>query len=371
VNDDEITTILPLDLGASAWAIRREVLPRLLETHRVTMASRAGTMTAAVPRAASRSAGVRAGGSIAVLPLSGVISPRGSWLSMLFGGSGGGLQGFRESFREALASPDVGAIVIDVDSPGGIISLVPETAAEIREARGTKPIIAVADCQAASAAYWLAAQADEVVITPSGRVGSIGVYMLHEDWSKFNEEFGVDVTFISAGRYKVDGNSEEPLSESAKADWQENVDTLYSLFVAEVAAGRGTTSELVQANYGEGRMFFADAAVAAGLADRVDTIEGVIGRLLEPGSSGSASSAANIGRAAILAIPIPAASGEDQPRCPSCGRFLEDGETCKNCNPDPDDDESGEDDESDEDENDEPDAMNTADRAARAEVLLS
>jgi hypothetical protein len=93
------------------------------------------------------------GGYVAVIPLTGLITARGSFLSMLFGG-GGGLLDFRDSFREALNSPEVSAIVLDVDSPGGYVDLVPETAEEIYEARGEKPIVAVANTMAASAAYW-------------------------------------------------------------------------------------------------------------------------------------------------------------------------------------------------------------------------
>jgi signal peptide peptidase SppA len=237
-----------------------------------------------------------------VIPLTGVLTPRYSFLSYLFGG-GGGLVDFRDAFREALNSPDVGAIVLDVDSPGGLIDLVPETAAEIRDARGTKPIVAVANTMAASGAYWIAAQADELVVTPSGSVGSIGVYMVHEDWSGFNEQQGIQPTYISAGKYKTEGNPDEPLSDEARADWQQEVDDLYAMFVADVAAGRGVTAEQVRDGYGEGRTLLADRALAAGMVDRVDTIETVIGALLVPGSTGGA--AARAGRASDRAAAAP------------------------------------------------------------------
>jgi signal peptide peptidase SppA len=355
------------DLGSSIWAIRREALTRVMREARRAML--AHSMPQANRPRAARPSSVRAGGSVAVIPLCGIITPRGSWISRLFGGGEGGLQGFRASFREAMGSPDVGAIVIDVDSPGGVIDLVPETAAEIRDARGTKPIIAVANCTAASAAYWIASQADELVCTPSGDVGSIGVYMLHEDWSKFNEEIGVDPTFVSAGRYKTDGNPEEPLSESALADWQNAVDTLYAMFVNEVAAGRGVSADDVTANYGEGRMFFADAALEAGLVDRVDTLEAVIGGLLTPGATGP--SAAQTGRAALASVPTSQAGEDDeeeQPRCPNCGRFLGTGQTeCPDCDPDQDEDDG---DDEEEDDDAEPEAMSREQRRAAADVLL-
>jgi signal peptide peptidase SppA len=323
--DDAVdTTLPPLTLGRSLWAVRDEVLPRLIEAHRVSdhrglqrLAMRA---TAATPKAARRTTGTRAGGAVAVIPLTGVLTPRYSFLSYLFGG-GGGLVDFREAFREALNSPDVGAIVLDVDSPGGLIDLVPETAAEIRDARGTKPIVAVANTMAASGAYWIAAQADELVVTPSGSVGSVGVYMVHEDWSGWNEQQGIQPTYISAGRFKTEGNPDEPLSDEARADWQQEVDDLYAMFVADIAAGRNVTADVVQAQYGEGRTLIADRALAAGMVDRIDTIETVIGALLAPGSTGTA--AARAGRASIVrparaeVTPPPAGAETDPPAPPA------------------------------------------------------
>jgi signal peptide peptidase SppA len=322
--DDELNPISPLHLGSSAWAIRRDALPTIIEAHRSAL--RLGREVVAetiAPRAAVGRATQRAGGSVAVIPLCGVITPRGSFLARLFG-AGGGLQEFRESFRQALVDPDVGAIVIDVDSPGGTIALLPETAQEMRDARGTKPIIAVANTTAASAAYWLAAQADEVVASPSAVVGSVGVYMVHEDWSKYNEELGVDPTYISAGRYKTDGNPDEPLSDTAQVEWQEEVDLLYTMFVKDLAAGRGASTQAIEADFGEGRCLRPAQALEAGMIDRIDTIEAVIGGLLEPGSSGSRSASA--GRLALTApvdhapvasvVPVAEPSASQEPEAP-------------------------------------------------------
>jgi signal peptide peptidase SppA len=217
---------------------------------------------------------------VAVVPLTGVITPRGSLLSLLFGGGPGGLEGFRSQFREAVHDPEVGAVVLDVDSPGGLVKLVPETAAEIRGARGAKPIVAQVNTLAASAAYWLAAQADEIVMTPSGQAGSIGVYMLHEDWSGANAKAGVDPTFIYAGKYKVEGNPEEALSDEGKAHWQSEADDIYAMFVSDVAQGRGTLEATVRNSYGEGRTLLGERALSAGLVDRLDTLHGTVSRLL-------------------------------------------------------------------------------------------
>jgi signal peptide peptidase SppA len=284
--DEPVDNSMPLTLGRSVWAIRDDALPRLIEAHRAggrTLERLALRASAATPKAARRQAAARAGGAVAVIPLTGVITPRGSFLSFLFGGGGGGLVDFRETFRQAVSDPDVGAIVLDVDSPGGLIDLVPETADEIRAARGDKPIIAVANTMAASAAYWIASQADELVVTPSGDVGSVGVYMVHEDWSGWNQNQGIIPTYISAGEYKTEGNPDEPLSDEARAEWQQEVDDLYAMFVGAVAAGRGVSEAAVRDGYGEGRTLLAERALAAGMVDRVDTIENVISGLLASG----------------------------------------------------------------------------------------
>jgi capsid assembly protease len=267
-------------LADPALAIRREVLDRI-----VAIARSDAPVVATVPSAEAeaalgrgpRSRNVRAG--VAVVPLQGIITPQGSWLSLLFGGGPGGLQGFRQELREAVNDDDVDAIVLDVHSPGGQIGLVPETAAELRAARGTKPIVAVANTMTASAAYWIAAQADEVVVTPSGFLGSIGVYLVHEDWSGWNAEAGIAPTYIYAGRYKVEANMDEPLGATARAALQAEVDYLYGLFVADVAAGRGVDEATVRSGYGEARVLPAEPAVAADLGDRVATIDDVITEL--------------------------------------------------------------------------------------------
>lgn len=225
-----------------------------------------------------------AGPRVEVLGIRGVITPQPSFLSMLFGG-GGGLSDFARDFQSAVQDEDVSAIVLDIDSPGGLVDLVPETAKLIRDARGAKPIVAVADTRAASAAYWLGAQAEEFVVSPSGDVGSIGVYMTHEDWSVFNEKTGVDVNYISAGKYKTEGNPDEPLSDEAEKHLQAMVDDTYALFVGDVAAGRGVSEADVRKGYGEGRVLTATHALEAGMVDGIETLDSVVSRLATGGAT--------------------------------------------------------------------------------------
>lgn len=221
--------------------------------------------------------GGRQSGTVAVIPVYGPISQRQNMMSASSGGTS--IEGLTADFRSAMADPQVDGIVLEVDSPGGTVDLVDELAAEIRAARGTKPIVAVANVMAASAAYWIASACDEIVVTPSGYVGSIGVFTAHEDLSAQAEMDGVKVTLIAAGKYKTEANPWEPLSPDAQANLQDQVDQVYATFVSAVAKGRGAPIDTVRTAYGQGRVLLAKDALAAGMVDRIDTLDNTIRRV--------------------------------------------------------------------------------------------
>jgi signal peptide peptidase SppA len=222
--------------------------------------------------------------SVEVIPLKGVLRPTPSILSLLFGGGGGGLLSFRSALAKAAANDKVEAIVMDVNSPGGFVDLIPEVAADIRAARAQKPVVAVANTTAGSAAYWLASQASQLVVSPSGEVGSIGVYQIHEDLSGMLAKEGVNVTIVRAGKYKIEGHPFGPLSEDATAAMQSDVNDYYDMFTSDVAKGRGVTQDEVKSGYGEGRMALAKRAVKLGLADKVEQLSDTVKRLSHPGA---------------------------------------------------------------------------------------
>lgn len=209
---------------------------------------------------------------IAVIPIYGAIDQR----PHSFGTS---VLRTDERFSWAIKNPNVGGILLDIASPGGVVDGVPELADKILAARGQKPIVAVANSLTASAAYWIAASADEIVVTPSGEVGSIGVYMLHEDWSKNLEQEGIRLTAIKAGKFKVEGAPWSPLEEETLAFYQARVDEIYGWFVKHVAKARGDTPAAVRSGYGEGRVLGAKQAVDAKLADRVATFDETLERM--------------------------------------------------------------------------------------------
>jgi capsid assembly protease len=211
----------------------------------------------------------QAAGGVAVVPIYGPIFPRANLMTDMSGATD--LADARAAFRAALAA--------DEDSPGGVVSGIPEFADEVRAASGEKPIVAIANASAFSAAYWIGSAADELVVTPSGEVGSIGVWTAHTDWSRFDEMKGVKTTLISAGKFKVEGNPYEPLSEEAHAAIQADVDGYHEMFIAAVAKGRGVKPSEVRAGYGEGRTVVAKAALEQGMVDRIETFDQVVARL--------------------------------------------------------------------------------------------
>lgn len=215
--------------------------------------------------------------SVAVIPVYGTIAHRMGMFDDMSGGTS--CESITKQFRAALADDSVKTIVLDVDSPGGTVTGVPELAAEIYAARATKPIIAVANGMAASAAYWIASAASKIVVTPSGEVGSIGVYQMHQDVSAALEKQGVKITFVKAGKHKAEGNPYEPLSDDAKADMQDGVDKFYAMFTRGVAGGRGVSLDKVLSDFGQGRMLLAEDAVKVGMADEVGTLDDVLAGL--------------------------------------------------------------------------------------------
>lgn len=229
--------------------------------------------------------------SVAVLPLFGVIFPRANMVNDISGPGGTSAERFGQNFSKLLADPGVDAIVIDINSPGGQVGGIQELSQKIFDARGSKPIIAVTNPLTASAAYWIGTAADELVVTPSGEVGSIGVFAVHEDISAALAQDGIKMSIISAGKYKVEANQYQPLSEEARAAIQADVDGYYNSFINDVARNRGVSPDVVRNGFGEGRVVSAPEAVNLGMADRMGTLEDVVNGLLNSNvSSGTSTS---------------------------------------------------------------------------------
>lgn len=215
-------------------------------------------------------------GNIGLLPIQGVIGEKMNMLDEVSGGTSTELLG--RQFRALLNDPGIEAIIMDVNSPGGVARSIEELAQEIYDARGIKPIVAQINTCAASAAYWLAVQADEVIVTPSGQAGSIGIYVVHEDISRMLDMEGITETPIYSGENKVLGNEYEPLSDQARAVAQKRVDALAAVFTRDVARGRGVTPDVVNARFGQGLTFDAPELLSLGMVDRIATMSETLSR---------------------------------------------------------------------------------------------
>ena len=206
---------------------------------------------------------------IAVIPIHGSLVKRSLGME-----AASGLTSYGEiaaMLDAALADPHVSGILLDVDSPGGEASGSFELARRVREVAAMKPVWAVANDAAYSAAYAIAASAQRLFVTETGGVGSIGVIALHVDQSVKDAKDGYRFTAITAGAHKNDYSPHEPLSDTAKSELQGEVDRLYSIFTEHVAAMRDLDVDAVRAT--EAGLFFGSNAVAQGLADGLQTLE--------------------------------------------------------------------------------------------------
>lgn len=178
-----------------------------------------------------------------------------------------GYDGIRQNFMTAMADPDVKAIMLDIDSPGGEVSGCFDLVDAIFKARGKKPVWSILNESAYSAAYAIASAADRIVVPRTGGVGSIGVIWMHMDWSKALTSAGFKVTFITYGDLKADGHPEIPLSEDARKRFQDDITTMGELFVSTVARNRNISAKAVRDT--QAATYLGAAGVSRGLADEV------------------------------------------------------------------------------------------------------
>ena len=233
-------------------------------------------------------------GSVEIIPVQGVIAQKMNLFSDISGGTSTEL--LAQQIQRAVDDSQVQTILLDIDSPGGSVFGVLELCDFMLQARAKKRIVALASPYAASAAYWIAASASEIVVAPSGMVGSIGVLMTHTEYTKAFEMQGIKTTIIRAGKYKVETNPYEPLNDDARAHLQAQCDEYYEMFVKGVASGRGVDPRTVRSSFGQGRMVMAAEAKTLGMADRLGTLDSTLGRLLMRGAreTGGKSAAATV-----------------------------------------------------------------------------
>lgn len=219
-------------------------------------------------------------GGVAVVPIQGLMVKRtrvfSGWFSSM---TIAGTDHWADVIEDLTQRADVQNIVLDIDSGGGQVAGTERLADAVWRARQSgKWVVAVANEFAASAALWVASQANYVTVPRSGTIGSLGVYTLHFDDTRFlSEQFGIEKSVIHRGKYKA--VDERPLDDDSRADLQRFVDAKYSVFVDAVARGRGVKADEVVNKWGDSRLFSGAEAVANGLADAHGTLQEVISSL--------------------------------------------------------------------------------------------
>jgi len=213
-------------------------------------------------------------GGVATIEVVGPIVRRADLFSQVSGMTS--IDTLAKDFGAALDDRTVKAIVLAIDSPGGEVTGVAEFADMIRSARPgptTKPVVAYVGGMAASAGYWLASAAERVVCDSTALLGSIGVVQAVRDPSR---DRGGTIEFVSS---QSPHKRPDPTTGTGAAQIQNVVDAMAGVFVAAVARNRDVSEETVLADFGGGGLFVGQAAVAAGLADRVGSYESVIADL--------------------------------------------------------------------------------------------
>lgn len=215
---------------------------------------------------------------VAVIPIIGSMSHRATGIEAMSGMTS--YATLQKQFEAAFNDPNVGSILMDIDSPGGSVAGAFDFRDYLMSKKGTKPVYALARDAMCSAAYLIGSTADKVYATQTARVGSIGVVAMHTDVSDKMEKDGIKPTFISAGKFKTAGNPYEKLEGEKLKYLQDSVDESYDMFINAVAEARGIDKKAIRET--EARVYGGKKAVEIGLADGIRTYESVLAEMSAP-----------------------------------------------------------------------------------------
>lgn len=266
-------------MGREAWAITPQALEtivavagRMVEAPDAVLSKRGDALEGAGWRTQVRD-------GVAVIPVRGPIFRHSSMFTEICGASS--VQALAIDIAAAVDDPAVKGLVLDIDSPGGQVTGINELAGQIRAACERKRVVAYVGGLGASAAYWLASAAGEIVADRTAELGSIGVVAAYTDTSARDAAEGVKTLEIVSSQSPKKRLS--PTTKEGKAAVQTLVDGLADVFVETVAANRGKSPDDVMENFGQGGVMLAEAAVAVGMADRLGSLEGVISEIAATG----------------------------------------------------------------------------------------
>jgi signal peptide peptidase SppA len=219
------------------------------------------------------------GNGIAVVPIHGVMVKRSQvWCGWFDCGVRVGSDHWADVIDSLAERSDIDTIITDYDTGGGQVAGTERLGDAIWKARQAgKLTIACVNEFCASAGLWAASQCEHIVIPATGSIGSLGVYTLHFDDTKWLSEMGYEKTVVYRGSYKA--VDERPIDADAKADLQRFIDGKYSSFIDAVARGRGLSAEEVTQRWGDSRLFTGIESVSNGLADEIGTLQDVLDSL--------------------------------------------------------------------------------------------
>lgn len=254
------------------WAIQEEWLSTILEIAARENTEEPEAVAARLGRRLDNTRNVRMRDGVAILPVTGPIFRRANWFQEISGATSTEI--LARDFNAALEDRAVQSIVLDIDSPGGEAFGIGELADMVYAARGQKPIVAYVGGLGASAAYWLASACDEIVCDHGALLGSIGVVMVSRDTRDRDAKAGIrEIEFVSS---QSPNKRPDPLTETGKDQIQAIVDEMAAVFIGAVARNRDITAKKVVEDFGRGGVLVGAAAVKAGMADRVGSLEATI-----------------------------------------------------------------------------------------------
>ncbi len=202
---------------------------------------------------------------IAVLPVTGTLVHRLGGMRPFSGMTG--YDGIVACLQQAMADSQVRGVLLDIDSPGGQAAGAFDCADMIYRLRQQKPVWALCNDTACSAAMLLASACSRRLVTQTSRIGSIGVMMSHVSYAGHLAQAGVDITLIYAGAHKVDGNQFEALPAEVRQDMQQRIDAAHRMFAEKVAMYTGLSVDAVTGT--EAAVFEGQSGIEAGLADEL------------------------------------------------------------------------------------------------------
>jgi signal peptide peptidase SppA len=269
-----IPSLVRAHVVGSPWAITEDSLATIL-----TIVDRRNesveAISAKLGRPLDNTHAVTVRDGVATIPVDGPLFKRADFFSAVSGATT--YEQLATDLTAALEDPKVSAIVLAIDSPGGEVTGVSELAALIRAASERKPVVAHVEGLGASAAYWLASAATEVVTGETGILGSIGVRMTITDRREADAARGTKTYEIVSSQSP--SKVSDPSTEDGRSRIQATLDALAGVFIAEVARYRGVSEETVLGQFGQGGVLVGADAVEAGLADRVASYEAVLAGL--------------------------------------------------------------------------------------------